>query len=225
MTARRATAVAILRAWNGGTFGFAALLGLAAFLLVPSHPVPVPGREGVRSLLWPLVPTLPAVAVPGCLSAGHRDLERVAARSLLRMRAACVSAIAVATFLVCLASWRFDPVVVWRNAALLLGIAFAGTAVHPAVSWLLVSVIPMVMWLTGTQPGGVVEPWCVLLLPRGSALAAWLACLAFALGAAVACCARLGGTPRPWMPALGRAQRRVSDRRGRGRSTRSLTWR
>jgi hypothetical protein len=175
--------------------GFALVLALAAFLLVPAQPVPVPGREGVRSLLWPLIPTFPALAAPACGAVARRDLERTGARSILGLRAGYVVLVSGATLLVCLAGWRFDLAVVWRNAAFLLGIAFAGTAIAPAGAWLPVSVIPMVLWLTGTQPGGVVEPWAILLLPGSSHVGLWVAGAVWGLGAVLFCSLGHRGPP------------------------------
>lgn len=195
LTLRLTPAAVVVRAWNGGQLLIALALALGALFLVPVQAVPVPGREGVRSLLWPLIPTLPALAAPACASVGFRELERTGARSLPGSRAVCVVLASLATGLVCLAGWRFDLMILFRNAAFLLGTAFACTAISPTAAWLPVSVIPMVMWLTGTQPGGIVEPWAILLLPRSSALAAWISWAAWGLGAGLLCSLRVGRGP------------------------------
>ncbi|GIU98725.1 MAG: hypothetical protein KatS3mg014_0341 [Actinomycetota bacterium] len=174
---RLTAALVVVRAWQGSGFAFTLAIGLAGFALVPSRPVPVPGREGVSSLLWPLVPVLPALAVPQVAGVVYREIERVSGKSSLGTRLGCAAIITSLLGLFCLAGWRFDLSVLCRNAAFLLGVALAGTVFSPSGAWLPVTVIPMVMWLIGTQPGGAVDPWAILLLPgsaSGAARASYL---------------------------------------------------
>ncbi|HXF72450.1 MAG TPA: hypothetical protein VNO79_07575 [Actinomycetota bacterium] len=153
-----------------------------AFAVVPARALPVPGREGVSSLLWPLVPVLPALTVPGSAASARRDLERTGGRSQVALRAWFVAIVTAATGLACLAGIRFDLLIVWRNAAFMLGLTLACASVSPRGAWLPAVVVPMLMWLVGTQPGGIVEPWALLLLPGSSTTATWASGLAWAVG-------------------------------------------
>ncbi len=80
---------------------------------------------------------------------------------------------------------RFDLVVVWRNTGFLFGLALLAVAVQPeAAAWLPVCGLPMSMWLLGTNTGGDVDRWAVLLHPAQSRLPLVTSVVVFALGVA-----------------------------------------
>jgi hypothetical protein len=80
---------------------------------------------------------------------------------------------------------RFDLVVVWRNTGFLFGLALFAVAVQPeAAAWLPICGLPMWMWLLGTNIGGDVESWAVLLHPAQSRVALMASVVVLALGLA-----------------------------------------
>lgn len=174
----------LCKAWRLRRFMIIALVTAVAWLVVPSGPVTVPARDGVRSLLWPLVPMLLAGALPTTLAAGYRDTELTAARSRTQLRGG-VFLIALALSLApSLVAVRFDILVIWRNTGFLIGLALLSTAALPqSAAWLPVCVVPMWMWLLGTTPDDKVESWAVLLQPSHSVTALITTLVLFSLGA------------------------------------------
>ncbi len=163
------------RAWKGNRLWRACLLATIAWLLVPERPIAVPGRQGVQSVLWPLVPTLTAMVLPSCLAHAYRDLELAAAKSHARQRGLFAVFALALTAIPCVSGLRFDLGVALRNAALLSGLAFASTVIFPPrVAWMPPSFLPIITWLLGLKLGGVPRPWAVLM-QSGSSLPALLA--------------------------------------------------
>jgi hypothetical protein len=167
-----------------------ALLGLCAlaaacWVLVPGAPVPIPAGGGVRSLLWPLVPVVACLGVPAVLGATDGDLERTSSRpaALLRLGAlgCCVAALGGVAAL----GVRFDATVIWRNTALLLAVAVVSTRLLPkAMRWQPLVLLPVLMWLLGTDEHRLIRPWALLLLPGDRPAAMAISVAAFALAGA-----------------------------------------
>jgi hypothetical protein len=184
----------VLRAWRLRQVASGAAAAALAWWLVPAAPVPIPAADGASSVLWPLVPALVAVTGPPFLSTADRDLERGASRSHHAVRALGLGAFWVLTAVAVAAGGRFDLLVVLRNTLLLTGLATGCAACLPAAAaWAPVALVPMTMWLLGTDPTTRhVRVWAVLLAPHSSMVALSVALVAAAFGAA----AYLG---RPWL--------------------------
>jgi hypothetical protein len=155
----------------------AALLSWLGWRVVPAGPVPVPAADGAASVLWPLVPVVAAVGTLSVLGVPGRDLERTASMSGSRLRALVLACCLGATAVAVLPAIRFDLAVGARNAVALTGLAVAGATVLPAATaWLPVTVVPMTMWLLGTDTASRrTEQWAFLLAPAGSRPAWWAA--------------------------------------------------
>jgi hypothetical protein len=173
------------KAWHLRRVVVTALLSALAWLIVPPDPVAVPARDGVESLLWPLVPTLVAGALPAAMAAAYRDSELTAARSRTQLRGVALLVTLALSLAPSVVAGRFDILVVWRNTGFLYGLALLVITVQPqSVAWLPVSAVPMWMWLLGTDFGGAVKNWAVLLHPSNSMPAFCAALLVFLLGVA-----------------------------------------
>lgn len=120
-------------------------------------------------MLWPLVPTVMAIALPSCLARAYRDPELTAGRSHVRQRGIFVVLVLALTAVGCIGGIRFDIAVAVRNAALLSGLALSSTViVRPQIAWMLPLFVPMITWLFGLERGGVVRPWAFLMQPTSS---------------------------------------------------------
>lgn len=173
------------RCWSVRPLLLLAIATAAGWYVVPQGPVPVPAAGGVESLLWPLLPVVVTLGVPAVLGSAYGDLERCSSRRpvLLRLRALgfCVVAVSAAAAV----QTRFDERVVWRNSALLLGLAILATCVLPrALRWQPLVLVPMAMWLLGTDDQRRIRPWNVLLLPGHNATPAYVAAFVLATGVA-----------------------------------------
>ena len=179
------TAVLWARCWALGSLLLLAVVTAAGWYVVPRGPVAVPAAGGVESLLWPLLPVLVTLGVPGVLASTYGDLERASSRRpvLLRLRAlACCTVVVGAAAAL---NTRFDPRVVWRNTGLLLGLAILASCLLPrAVRWQPLVLVPMAMWLLGTDEHRRLRPWNVLLLPGDRAMPAVVAAVVLAAGVA-----------------------------------------
>lgn len=173
------------KAWRLRRLALTALVSALAWTAVPAGPVAVPARDDVESVLWPLVPVLVAAALPATMAAAYRDGELTAARSRSQLRGAAFLLALALSLLPSVVATRFDLVVVWRNTGFLFGLALLAVAVQPeAAAWLPVCGLPMWMWLLGTNTGGDVDRWAVLLHPAQSRLALVTSVVVFALGLA-----------------------------------------
>ena len=171
------------RCWSLGPLVATGLLAAAGWFVIPEGPVPVPAGGGVESLLWPLLPALVVLAVPAVLANAGSELELLTARSplLLRLRALGCCALVLAG--VAAAGVRFDPVVVWRNTAILAGVAFLAAATLPrGAAWQPVVLLPLASWLLGTDAHRQVRPWAIVLAPGSSASASIAAASLLGLG-------------------------------------------
>lgn len=128
----------------------------------------------MQSVLWPLVPTVTAIALPSCIALAYRDLELSAARPHVHQRAIFAFVAVVVSFLASLGGLRFDIAIALRNGALLTGLSCCSVVLlPPRIAWMPPALVPMVMWLFGLSLGGSPRPWALLLLP-GSSLPALL---------------------------------------------------
>ena len=120
---------------------------------------------------------------PAVLANAGSELELLTARSplLLRLRALGCCALVLAG--VAAAGVRFDPVVVWRNTAILAGVAFLAAATLPrGAAWQPVVLLPLASWLLGTDAHRQVRPWAIVLAPGSSASASIAAASLLGLG-------------------------------------------
>lgn len=171
------------RCWSLGPLLATGLVAAASWFVIPEGPVPVPAGGGVESLLWPLLPALAALAVPAVLANADSELELMTARSPLLLRLRALSCCALVLGGVAAAGVRFDPVVVWRNTAILAGVAFLAVAtLRRGTAWQPLVLMPLACWLLGTDAHRQVRPWAILLAPGSSAGASVAAAALLALG-------------------------------------------
>ena len=171
------------RCWSLGPLLAAGLVADAGWFVIPEGPVPVPAGGGVESLLWPLLPALVALAIPAVLATARFEHELLTARSPLLLRLRALGCCALVLACVAAAAVRFDPVVVWRNTAILAGVAFLAAATLPRGSaWQPVVLLPLGCWLLGTDAHRLVRPWAILLAPGSSTSAVIAAGALLALG-------------------------------------------
>jgi hypothetical protein len=189
--ADRSVPLAFARRWRLGPLAVAVALSWLAWLTVPRSAVAIPAADGASSVLWPLVPTVVALAVAPVLGTAYDDLERTAGRPGRVLRGYGLAACAVAAGLAALPGARFDVAVVARNSILLTALAVASTAVlSRTTAWLPVVALPIVTWLLGTDPASrQMASWAVLLAPATSGLG-WVVAAALAATACITYAAR-----------------------------------
>jgi hypothetical protein len=177
-------ALAFARRWRLGPLCVAVGLSWLAWLTVPRAAVAIPATDGASSVLWPLVPTLVALAMTPVLCTAYDDLERTAGRPGCVLRGCALAACAAAAGLAAVPGVRFDAMVVARNSVLLTGLAVASAALLPrTTAWVPVVVLPIVTWLLGTDPvTRRLAAWAVLLAPSATA-AGWVAAAMLAVAA------------------------------------------
>jgi hypothetical protein len=167
----------------------ARLAGLATAVAVAwSSAVPVPGRDSVSGLVWPLAPTVVAAAVPGALVPAVRAVEALAERAAWRRRAAVVVAILALVLAHGVAAGAVRSAgVLARNGCFVLGVALIATGLlPPGGAWAAPVATSLAMWLLGSgTAGGPAEGWAVLLRPGGDAGASRAAAGALVVGAVV----------------------------------------
>lgn len=176
------TALLAARAWGG-----AAILGTTAatvvlWWLVPGRPIEVPGRQGVQWVVWPLVPVVGTLSAPVGAAVLRRSLERTSATGHRVVGLVSLAMTLVGAAVGTLGSSGFDQTMVWRNTALLAGVAMWMVSVGAAeLAWLPGVAGGVVMWMVGTGPGWV-APWAVLFVAGGDRRAAGIALGAFVVG-------------------------------------------
>lgn len=174
------------RAWHGTRhLGFGGL-GLAVVHLW-SGPVEVPGRDDIAQIVWPLTPTLLALACLDGARTAHHPGELLTPRGAVVVRTGYLGALAALGALLLVpasAGAGVDASVLARNGTLLCGLALLTLELlPPAVAWTPLVVVPMLTWLLGSNGLGVPpEPWAVLLEPAGSATARTVTALVAAAG-------------------------------------------
>jgi hypothetical protein len=179
------TLVLWARCWGARPLLLLGAATAAGWYVVPRGPIPVPAGGGVESLLWPLLPVLVALGVPGVLGSAYGDLERASSRRPVLLRLAALAGCALVVAAAAALDTRFDDRVVWRNAALLLGLAAMTTRLLPrALRWQPLLLVPMAMWLLGTDEQRRIRPWAVLLLPGDTMPSTVVAAAVFAAGIA-----------------------------------------
>ncbi|MCL6538522.1 MAG: hypothetical protein K6T28_08055 [Acidothermus sp.] len=174
----------LFRAWRLKTVCVAAAASVIAWFAIPARPIDVPGRDGVSSVLWPLLPAVVASALPSVLEWSRSPAVVLAPRS----RTDTAGRIGFATLLVgavaIVGATRFDPVVVLRNSAFLFGLAtLLSRWTASGLVATMVVLVPMAMWLLGTEPGGFAKSWALLLLDAHSPTAGGFAIGLFVTGA------------------------------------------
>jgi len=179
----------VARAWRLYHVVAAMLVMVAIWVYLPS-PTGVPGREGVSSVVWPLAPSLFALALPAAAETAYRDIDRTAgspvARRRLAILACTVTIPAAGVGLAALTVHPEGPVdVVVRNGACMVGLALMGVVWLPRWAvWAPLVLVPAGMWILGTQPAGrPPAPWAILLHPSGSTAARAIALVTFGIGA------------------------------------------
>jgi len=139
---------------------------------VPRGQQEIPGRLGIYTYVWPLIPALTTVFLPlvSMRSDGARDR---AAPAFARRRAADLAGFTALGL--CAVAWRQDlsALVLVRNLALFVGLtALCIRLLGPTAAWMLPACLVMVTWLLGTDVHGEPRGWAVLLHASGSVSAA-----------------------------------------------------
>lgn len=190
---RGKTAVVVARAWGAGAVVAATLAMLVAWRVVPGGAVEVPGREGVRWVVWPLVPFVGTLAVPAGVGAVERALERASpvGRVGPAIGSSCLLVLGAAVGIAGARMAGFDEFAVARNSLLLHGVALATVGVGgTSLAWMPGFAAGVVMWMIGTSPAYVAS-WAVLFLP-GDDPAAWVVAAAAFVGGVAAVGVRYG---------------------------------
>ncbi|MFH9568424.1 hypothetical protein [Streptomyces globisporus] len=182
MTEHASALAVYARRWYLHRLAAAAVITGGLWTLVPTDMYDVPARDGVQAMLWPLAPALFTALIPAALGTAAGPFERTVRNPLALRLLVSVAAIALALG-VALCGAGVSPAMAFRNTALLVGLAFLGTAfLPPGAAWTPTVFVPMVMWLTGTKATGQAHPWATLLVPPDSATAAALSAAALAAG-------------------------------------------
>lgn len=182
----------LFKAWGGVALTCVLMLELGVLVLMPTGSFEVPGRNGVYSVVWPLLPALLAVAIPSATARAGRELEVMAARDVRIVRLCFVGLAITASLLVSVTASGLDPAILARNHLLMLGLALVCRAFLAAsIAWIPAVAVPIVMWLVGTHVGGAVSDWALLLLPAQSTGALFVAIGAFLAGTSAFCVKRL----------------------------------
>ncbi len=152
---------------RGGTAVLAAVALFAVLhVVVPSEAVLVPGRAGVRGLLWPLLPAVWLIPILAFAELWDRPLERIASRPLWRSATLLTVAATATGVLAAYASPVYDAEILVRNLAYLAGFGALCAAVAPAaLRWFAPFAVPVGMWLMGTDGVGTAKAWAVLFHP------------------------------------------------------------
>lgn len=177
------SAASIARCQGGAALGGAVLAAAALAHLLPIEPVRVVGRPDVRTVVWPLVPALAALAVPiGGVSrfapwtwVGARPARRVRSRFVVTVAGAALAGVALAPV---------DRIIVLRNLVLFDGLALVALAILGRPPWSLLIGLPVVVWFTGVEPPDLVRWWAVPLLPADHLVAALVSAGTGIVGAA-----------------------------------------
>ncbi|GEA82627.1 MULTISPECIES: hypothetical protein [Cellulomonas] len=168
---------------RGMVFVLAHAATLAGVLLViPRGQQEVPGRLGIYTFVWPLVPAVAAVFLPLVSMRTSSSQDRVAPAYATRRG---LDLAVFSTFAVAAVVWRndLDVSVLVRNVALFIGLTAVCTRVlGPTAAWVVPAGVVMIMWLLGTGNSGQPYGWAVALHPAGSAPALVVAAVAAAVG-------------------------------------------
>lgn len=183
MRGRLTAAVAVVRCQGGAALLAGAAAVIVAGRLLPIEPVRVVGRPDVRTVVWPLVPALAALAVPVGAMARFATWTWVTGRPAWQARAAFVGPVVAAAVLVVVTT-PVDRTVVARNLALFDGIALLAVALLGRPPWGLLVGLPVVVWFVGVDPPDAVRWWALPLLPPGHAGAAAVSAATALVGAA-----------------------------------------
>ena len=156
---------ALVKAWRLDALCIFAAGTALLLAFVPRDAMAVPGRDRVFAVIWPLLPTLLAVPIPAIAEHRTDDVHRTAPR-ILALRLRVLATVAV----LCLVGVSTGAVigshVLIRNTAALVGLALLGAGVLPrSVSWALLVLTPMAMWLFGTRREQDAFAWAFLLRP------------------------------------------------------------
>jgi hypothetical protein len=162
--------------------------------LLPIEPVRVVGRPDVRTVVWPLVPALAALAVPIGGVSRFASWTWVGARPAWHVRTRFVATVAAAA-LASVVLAPVDRVIVLRNLVLFDGLALGALAILGRPPWSLLIGLPVVVWFTGVEPPDVVRWWAVPLLPADHLVAALVSAGTGIVGAAA-----YVAVPARWAP-------------------------
>lgn len=182
MRRRLSTAAAVARCSGGAALAAGALAVVAVAAVAPIDPVRVPGRLDVRTVVWPLVPALAALAVPVGAAARFRSWERAATRPQWHGRTAFVALVAVRTVAL-VAVVPLDRAIVARNLLLFDGLALLVVLVVGRPTWTALVAAVALTWFAGVDPPSTVRWWAVPLLPADHVGAWATACLVAVVGA------------------------------------------
>lgn len=181
----RWTFLLVFRAWHLPTLALAAVVAAVAWLVIPGTAVAVPARDGVSSVIWPLLPALTCSVIPFIVDALRSPAVAASSRRHAAIAGRLLLALLVLLAAANTASVRFDTVIVARNTAILFGFAAVTARYAPSMVAASATVgVPRVMWLFGPDIHGKVHSWAVLLAGRTSWLALVIACAGLVSGAA-----------------------------------------
>jgi hypothetical protein len=176
------TSLAVARCQGGAALVVGVVGVVAVAHVLPMEPTLVPGRPDVRTVIWPLVPALAALAVPVGASARWRPWSLVTARPPWQGRMAFLATVAAAG-LVTVALAPVDRGVVARNLLLFDGLALAAVALTGRPTWALVLAVPVLTWFTGVDPPDRIRWWAIPLRPPGDRQS-WVVAVAVGLAGA-----------------------------------------
>lgn len=159
-----------------GVFLAAALGVLAAIILaaIPGGSLPIPGREGVFALVWPLMPIVASFGIPILVARNRSTLETLSPRAT-SIRVSTLAAVLLIQVSLLMPSISWYGIVVLRNYMIFFGVsAIFSILVTPRGAWAALVGPTMVIWLLGTDLAGEAKPWAVLLLGPDSRFALFL---------------------------------------------------
>lgn len=185
MLERLRTAILVSRVRGAGIAILGGGLCLLALVIMPGGALPVPGRSGVFTRIWPLTPAIAAAFLPVLLQRQQQLAEICSPRYQPRRAADIAAFTATQLAILSCAPW-FSPAILTRNYLLCFGVvAIFARLLGSKASWFPLVFLITLTWLLGTEIGGETKPWATLLHAPHS-ISAWAASvLLAALGAAI----------------------------------------
>lgn len=171
----------------------ACALALLLCAVLPSEPVPIPGRINVRAAITSVLPILPALAVMASIATIGAQ-EAVSARGRGGALAAALPTHAALLTATSLLAWLLDVPTFARNAAILTCLSIAASARCGArAGGVLVVLYVCANWLLGVDTFNQARWWAWIMAPPQRA-SAWAGALATLILAAASL------APRPTAP-------------------------
>lgn len=128
--------------------------------------VDVPGRDGIRSALWPIASGLLGAVIPSAARCAYMDIHRLSHRPIFFLRStfACLLCGTVAVAAVTL-NGTHPEMITLRNSAFVIGLSLLSVStLRSTYQWIPPVFVPICMWLLGSQPAGrQAASWAVML--------------------------------------------------------------